>query len=316
MSSNARRVIIGVSLAVFILLVATVFASTSPGTFPGRSIFSIQDGSSLSSIAHDLEDAKIIRSPFLFKTFVVLIGGSTKVIRGDYLFDQPQSVLRVAYRISRGVQGLARYKVTIPEGLDSVAISNIVKKSIPGFDTAGFITLARKNEGYLFPDTYFFFENVKPADVVSAMRANFNKQTVTLLPKVASFGKPLADVVTMASIVEKEATSTVDRQIIAGILWKRLANNIALQVDPPFFYYLNKTSEQLTVTDLAADSPYNLYKHTGLTPTPIDNPGIDALQATLNASSTKYFFYLSDRKGNMHYATTYEAHLANKAKYM
>ena len=123
-------------------------------------------------------------------------------------------------------------------------------------------------------------------------------------------------IVTMASIVEKEATSLADRQIIAGILWRRLADKYPLQVDPPFYYFLNKDSSQLTLADLAIDSPYNLYKHKGLTPTPIDNPGFDALYATVNPTVTKYWYYLSDSKGVMHYAITYDEHLANKAKYI
>ena len=124
------------------------------------------------------------------------------------------------------------------------------------------------------------------------------------------------DIVTMASIVEKEATSTVDRQIIAGILWKRLADSYPLQVDAPFYYLLGKDSAHLTVVDLALDSSYNLYTHKGLTPTPIDNPGLDALSASINPTTTKYWYYLSDKKGNMHYAITYDEHLLNKEKYV
>ena len=119
----------------------------------------------------------------------------------------------------------------------------------------------------------------------------------------------------MASIVEKEATSTNDRRIIAGILWKRISEDYPLQVDPPFFYTLGKDSSELTLSDLASDSPYNLYTHKGLPPTPIDNPGLDAISATVSPIATNYMFYLSGQEGNMHYAKTLAEHLINKEKY-
>jgi len=314
-----RNIFIGILSALCIILIAAAFASTPPSRFPAHIIISVENGSSLSQTAKELADAGIIRSQFLYKVFVLLTGESTRVMSGDYLFDQPQSVIRVAFRTAHGVQGLAKIKVTIPEGLDSSEIAAILKKNIPGFDpiaTSIFLNLARANEGYLFPDTYFFYENVSPAQVVSVMHSNFNARVATISDKVGAFGQPVSDVIKMASIVEKEATSTVDRQIIAGILWKRLADKMPLQVDPPFYYILGKISSQLTAADLATSSPYNLYKNIGLPPTPIDNPGLDAILATVTPTSTKYYFYLSDKSGMMHYATTFDGHMANKEKYL
>ncbi|MEI6396840.1 MAG: endolytic transglycosylase MltG [Candidatus Taylorbacteria bacterium] len=313
---SARKIIIGILGALCIVAVAAIFAATPPSGFPVHTVVSIKEGSSLSEVAKQLVDQKIVRSQFLYKTFVVIVGERTRVKSGDYLFEQPESIIRVAYRTAYGVQGLTKIKVTIPEGLSSKSIAAVLKKSIPLFDDVTFIALASKYEGYLFPDTYFFFENVSPDEVVKTMRDNFDKHIVPISKNVSAFGQTISDVITMSSIVEKEAISTTDRRIIAGILWKRLAEKMPLQVDPPFFYFLNKTSDQLTVADLATDSPYNLYKHTGLPPTPIDNPGIDAITATINATTTKYFFYLSDKTGAMHYAVTYDGHLANKAKYL
>ena len=120
----------------------------------------------------------------------------------------------------------------------------------------------------------------------------------------------------MASIVEREATSSIDRRMIAGILWKRIATNMPLQVDPPFYYILGKDSASLTLSDLAVDSPYNLYKHTGLPPTPIDNPGLDSIVDTINPTASNYLFYLSDKNGRMHYAATLDGHTANANKYI
>jgi UPF0755 protein len=250
----------------------------------------------------------------------LLIHDGAGIKAGQYFFNQPQSVLRVAYRTSYGIQDLTKIKITIPEGFDSKNITKLISKAIPNFASSTFYLLAKSEEGYLFPDTYYFYQNTTPDQAIQAMELNFNNQLQDILSSTKSFSVKnkvtMDNIVTMASIVEKEATSTIDRQIIAGILWKRIADKYPLQVDPPFYYILGKDSSQLTVDDLAIDSPYNLYKNKGLPPTPIDNPGLDAIYATVNPTTTKYWYYLSDSKGMMHYAVTYNEHLANKAKYI
>ncbi len=314
-----KRFIISIVSVVVILFLATIFAATPPSNFPAntsRVIISVSDGMTLTQTAAMLQEKHIIRSKFLYKSFVVLLGGSTRVIRGQYLFDEPQSALRIAYRTLHGVQGIAKIKVTIPEGADSGKIGDILQKTITAFDANTFRMLAKKEEGYLFPDTYYFLENVTPHEVISTMKQNFDTRIVSVSNLSLPINQNIANVITMASIIEKEATSSFDRQVIAGILWKRLDDKMPLQVDAPFFYFLDKTSSQLTLDDLAVDSPYNLYKNKGLPPTPISNPGLETIMDTINATTTKYWFYLSDKNGLMHYAVTFEDHLVNKAKYL
>ena len=228
--------------------------------------------------------------------------------------------MQVAFRTAYGIQDLNKIRITIPEGANSKDITKIISKAIPTFASSTFYGLAKADEGYLFPDTYYFYQNTTPDQVISEMQLNFNAQLLEISSSTKVFTKKnkitMDEIVTMASIVEKEATSTVDREIIAGILWKRIADKYPLQVDPPFYYILGKNSSQLTFDDLAIDSPYNLYKNKGLPPTPIDNPGLDALYATVNPTTTKFWYYLSDSKGNMHYAATYDQHLVNKALYV
>jgi len=311
---------------VIIAVLGCTFFCIAPSKFPSGKIIHIPKGTTLSETAQLLVDNNIIRSKFFYKVAVVLIGGSKSIMTGDYAFDQPQSVLRVAYRTVKGVQDLVQIKVTIPEGTSAKDAAIILSKAIPGFDMTSFVLLSKQYEGYLFPDTYYFYKNTIPENVVEAMRNNFDSRisnikvgTTSLssgLLSVASSSRKFSDIITMASIVEKEATNSVDRRIVAGILWKRLDKGMALQVDPPFFYILDKNSSQLTLDDLATDSPYNLYKHTGLTPTPIDNPGIDAILDTINPTATPYWFYLSDKNGNMHYASTFDGHLENKSKFL
>ncbi len=314
----ALGTIIGVAL--LCLCVFIIQYSRAPSPFPRNSIITIPTGSTVSQAGAILEKSGIIRSHIAYRIYTIFIHDGSGIKAGSYLFDSPQSVLRVAFRTAYGVQDLTKIKVTIPEGSDSRSITKLLNKNISGFATSTFYTLAKSNEGYLFPDTYYFYQNTTPDQVIDAMRENFNEQTVSLGTSTSAFAAQnnvsYDQIVTMASIVEKEATTLADRQIIAGILWRRFADRYPLQVDPPFYYFLNKNSSQLTLADLAVDSPYNLYKHKGLTPTPIDNPGLDALFATVNPTTTKYWYYLSDAKGVMHYAATYDQHLANKAKYL
>ncbi len=304
------------SLIVVGVAIWVVIFSVPPSDFPDRKIVEIKQGMYLSQVADILESKHIIKSTFIFKVSVVLMSGYREVQAGDYLFDHPESVLKIAYRTVNGIQGLSKIKVTLVEGLTVKAMGSIIKKNITGFDMEKFLLLAKPLEGYLFPDTYFFYENASPEQVIEMMTENHNQKMKTALLDIQALGKPVKDVVIMASIVEKEATSSVDRRIIAGILWKRIASGMALQVDPPFYYILGKDSAHLTMDDLKMNSPYNLYRNKGLPPTPISNPGIGAIIDTARPTSTKYWFYLSDKKGNMHYAATYEGHLANKRKYI
>ena len=121
----------------------------------------------------------------------------------------------------------------------------------------------------------------------------------------------------MASIIEREATGNQEEmQIVSGILWKRIREGMRLQVDAPFMYTLGKRSDELTLKDLASDSPYNTYRKKGLTPTPIGNPGIQAIYAALNPIESSYYFYLHDSRGTIHYAKDHDGHIRNKNQYL
>ncbi|MFA6554191.1 MAG: endolytic transglycosylase MltG [Candidatus Paceibacterota bacterium] len=314
----SKKLIITTLAVITVIIFVGIYASIAPKDFPtDRTIITVKSGQYLSQVADNLTKNNIIKSPTLFKIFVVLLSGHRSVKAADYLFDEPQSVLRVAYRFINGIQNLPKIKVTIYEGSTAKSIGETIKKSIPKFDLQTFLVLAKPYEGYLFPDTYYFYENVKPDDVVAQLRDTFNQKIKTELLAIQASGKSLEDVIKMASIVEKEASSTKDRKIIAGILLQRIKIGMPLQVDVPFYYVLNKKAgEGITLADLAIDSPYNTYKHTGLPPTPISNPGLDSIEAVLTPTKTNYLFYLSDSKGGMHYAVDHNGHLVNKDKYI
>lgn len=297
-----------------VLVVA--IASSAPSKFPVDQKVTIAKNTTVSEAAAVLKNKGIIRSVFLFKVYVVLLHDGKGIQAGNYLFDAPQSSLKVAYRTAYGIHGLPTVKVTLPEGIASYDIARLLAKNIPGFDTKTFMSLAKPLEGKLFPDTYYFYADTTPEQAVEAMNSNFRAKTNGLTLPIFFSGKSFDDILSMASIVERESASTTDRRIIAGILWKRLNAGMPLQVDPPFFYIMGKSSSELTLSDLATSSPYNLYKYAGLPPTPISNPGLEAIMDTLHPVNTKYWYYLSDSNSVTHFSVTYDDHQTKEDKYI
>jgi UPF0755 protein len=247
---------------------------------------------------------------------MIAFGSERTVSEGDYSFAHPVSVLEVAMRISGRQFGIDRTKVTFPEGFTTRDMSARLAANFEGFDGARFDALTKDSEGYLFPDTYKFFQSVTADMVVTTLKQNFTAKIAPLEKDIASSRRSRADIIIMASIIEKEANGADDRAVIAGILWKRLDAGIALQVDAPFLFLLNKDSRDLTRADLATKSPYNTYLNKGLPPTPINNPGLAAITAAIHPVSSPYLYYLHDKTGQIHYARTYAEHKKNIALYL
>lgn len=221
-----------------------------------------------------------------------------------------------AERKNRELAEAREVAVTIPEGYNTSQIGETFEK-LGIFSKEDFVKIAQREEGYLFPDTYRFYKNAKPEDVISKMKDNFNKKlTPEILKEIKKQNKTLNDVIIMASLLEEEVGATEDRKIVAGILWKRLDLGMGLGVDAALTYVLGKTSGELTAMDLKLDSPYNTYRYRGLTPTPISNPGLDAILAALRPAPSPYLYYLTGKDGQTHYAKTLEEHALNKFKYL
>ncbi|MBI2476264.1 MAG: endolytic transglycosylase MltG [Candidatus Taylorbacteria bacterium] len=301
---------------IFLFAAFYVLYLKAPAQFPVRTITTIEQNAGLNAIAQNLLERKIIRSPFWFRVAVILTTGEKGIQAGDYLFEKPAGVLSVMWRLTHGRFGLTPVKVTFPEGQTTTQMSVMLGDELIDFDAKEFLRLAKPKEGYNFPDTYLFLPNVKPQEVVTALQNNFSTRIQSITAPLSAFSKPLKDVVIMASILEAEARTAETRKIIAGILWKRLGLGMPLQVDAPFEYIIGKNTFQLTTEDLQFDSPYNTYLYKGLPPGAIGNPGLDALLAAVTPTPSPYFFYLSDVRGNMHYAKTFEEHVANKEHYL
>lgn len=309
-----------VVVLVMLVIIVTVFAYYKlvppPTDFPSDSMILIEDGSSLSSVADLLKEKNIIRSPILFQMSTILYGGERSIIDGYYGFTTPIPVNEVARRIVRGDRQLPQTKITIPEGFSLKQMAEVYDAKLENFDKDAFFELTKGKEGYLFPDTYFFFPFETEKEVVQKMSAVFDKKIIALQGGIDESGHSLADIITMASIIEKEANGDEDRAMISGILWKRITQGMRLQVDATFLYINGKESKDLTLKDLDINSPYNTYRNIGLPPGPITNPGIAAIKAAIHPEDSPYLFYLHDKNGKVHYAKTFEEHQKNIAAYL
>jgi len=310
---NATSVLFS-ALGIFLAAILFHFTFSAPSDFPTGKLLSIDQGTSVGGIASVLKEGGVIRSEFVFKVFVRLFGTNLKA--GDYSLNRKQSVYSIASRLLRGEYGLTPVRVTIPEGLNVNEIGNLLAQNLYHFDKKKFTELAADYEGYLFPDTYFFLPTVKPDEIIRIMNLKFQDSIKSISPDIQKSGHKLADIVTMASIIEEECTASMMRKV-SGILWKRISIGMPLQVDSTFVYVNGKRkSSDITVDDLKINSPYNTYTNRGLPPTPISNPGLMALKAAINPESSPYFFYLTDSKGVAHYAASFDEHIENKFRYI
>lgn len=202
--------------------------------------------------------------------------------------------VKIERRITRQNMRAPEVRVTIPEGFNVLSIENTLAPKLPNFNKDKFLSEAEKKEGYLFPDTYNFFTTANQEDVLKIMNDNFEKKIIPLQPEIISSGKTENEIITMASLIEREAKGSVDRAMISGILWNRINKGLLLQVD----------------------SAPETYKIKGLPSNPIANPGLEAIKAAIHPESSPYLFYLHDKSGMIHYAITFVEHEKNVVKYL
>jgi UPF0755 protein len=289
---------------------------SAPRDFPAGSIVAIAKGSSAPAAAQTLAAAHIIEYPLVLELVLRFTGQSGNVRAGAYLFESPQNLFNVAERLVVGAYGFPPVRLTLVEGVTIREAAAQIAEAFPAIPASEFVEEARPYEGYLFPDTYFFSTSADAASIVKTMRDNFNTKLAPLSADISASGRSLTDIMTMASLVEKEARTSAVRRIVAGILWNRLQLGMPLQVDAVFGYIFDRDTYSPSYADLKVDSPYNTYTHVGLPPGAINNPGLDALSAALHPTKTEYLYYLTDAEGVMHYATTYAGHQANQRKYL
>lgn len=304
-------------LTLFLSIGAIAFFAFAPvGKLDTAALVEIHEGETFSDIAEKLEKAGVVRFAFSLRVVAKITENDTRIVAGPYRFDGTDGPLAVLRRLTQGKHNIARIRVTIPEGLTRAAIADTFATVLPVFSREEFLCMTENEEGFLFPDTYEFFETATSGDVRQKLRDTFEEKTRAFRELPRPNGLSWEEIVILASIVEKEVPLSDDRRIVAGILLKRLSINMPLQVDAVFKYAIGRGSAELTQEDLRTDSPYNTYTRKGLPPSAICSPSIDALDATLHPADSPYLFYLSGADGTTRFAKDFEGHKRNRERYM
>jgi len=283
----------------------------------------IREGLSTAEIADRLAEKGIISSSLKFRIIARLRGYDNKLRPGAYTFTAGMEDEEVFAKLLTGEKKLIKF--TIPEGFGVKQIAERLY-NLDLADKDEFIKAAtdfapydymrkRQNvfyaaEGFLFPDTYAVESDVEIDEILTLMSRTFDDRlTPTMRKQAEQMGLSVYDLITLASLVEREVRFPEDRPIVAQVLLKRLKLNMPLQTDATLQYLMETPKEEVSIADTQIDSPYNTYQHTGLPPGPIANPGMASITAVLHPSDTDYLYFVADRRGHNHYAYTYEEHL-------
>jgi UPF0755 protein len=294
--------------------------------FGGSDVFvELPEGASVNAIARRLADAGVIADPWSFRLAVRVKGADRRLQAGEYRFADEASVYAVIDRLARG--DTYTHPVTFPEGLTVAEMAVVFERT--GLGTAAEFERAaasparrpaadpetRSLEGYLFPDTYRLARRAAAAELVRAMVGRFDAAfSEELRAEAARQGLTPRDVVTLASVVEKETARDEERALVAAVYRNRLARGMPLQCDPTVIYALmleGRWSGNLRRADLEIDSPYNTYRYAGLPPGPIASPGRASIEAALRPADVPYLYFVSRNDGTHVFASTLAEHNRN-----
>ncbi len=297
-----------------VLLITYSFIFAPPSSFPTDTTFVVKRGEAATHIAERMAKAHLVAHAWVLTGTLRLMGASNRVQAGPYRFPTREGALSIAFRLFMGDYGISPARITFLEGTTLREIAPQIAAALPEITVEEVIDAAKGQEGYLFPDTYLFSPGADAEDVVATMRENFRAKTSPYLRDILGSGHSLSEIVTMASLIEREARTLESKKMVSGILWHRMKLGMPLQVDAVFGYIFNRSTYSPSYADLKVDSPYNTYTHTGLPPGPISNPGLESIDAALHPTESPYLFYLTGRDGKMYYATTYATHQANQRR--
>ncbi|MEW6683634.1 MAG: endolytic transglycosylase MltG [Nitrospirota bacterium] len=295
------------------------FLASPPGGDGGPITFEIVRDEPLARVASRLADEGLIRNQAYFVMFGRLTGSERQLKPGEYALSPTMRPLEMLHRFRHGLVVL--HPLTIPEGYSVRQIAAVLRDAGLG-DPDELLTLAESPEfarelgldvpsleGYLFPDTYAFPRGVATADMVRRMVERFRETYQPVwAARAADLGLTQHQVVTLASIIEKETGAGIERPIISAVFHNRLRRRMPLQSDPTVIYPIKDFNGNLRKVDLVRDNPYNTYRRRGLPPGPIANPGREALEAALYPSPVDYLYFVARNDGTHHFSRTLREH--------
>jgi UPF0755 protein len=296
--------------------------------------FEIQKGESLSKIASNLKDNDLIKSDFIFLTYLKRENLDTKIQAGEHLLSPNMTVPEIAKIIQKAidkqktmtilegwsVKNISDYIGT--QGISSTLFEDCLENCV--FDN-DFITeeiRSNKYEGFLFPDTYNISLNATPEQIIGKMLDNFSNKTKNITTEsnneLNDFvkNKSLFEIITVASMIEREVRTEKDRSLVSGIIWNRLKIGMGLGIDATLLYELGDWEAIITADVLSEDSDYNTRRKLGLPPSPICQPSLKSIIAAFNPEDSEYLYYLTPDTGEVIYGRTLEEHNINKQKHL
>jgi UPF0755 protein len=329
-----RFIIILIIVTVLILgVVAYDFYNKTSSPYQGFEkavIINVKMGSSVTAIAERLYSNKVISNFYYFKLFYRLFYNNTHFKSGEYLFDKPLTMEQVIQKLGEGKVIL--YKITVKEGLTKEETAEqLEKRHHLNFET--FVMKAKDYElirdidksaedleGYLLPDTYMVHKGITSEDFVQLMVRKFKENfTNSMKWKAREIDMSIREVVTLASLIEKETSSREERFLISSVFHNRLRIGMALGCDPTIIYALkrdNKYDGKIGWDDLKYDSPYNTRLHRGLPPGPICSPGLASIEAALFPENTKYLYFVAKDRRSHYFSKTLSEHNKAVRKYI
>jgi UPF0755 protein len=327
-----RKIFIYATISVFFLFILfLIYSFNFRGSAVSGGYFTISRGDNFLQVAGNLKRQGYISSQIVFLYDVFVSGSYKKLKAGEYKIEQGQSYKVLLENFVKGQINPAKIMIAPGKTVKDIAgvlssnrlfpkddflnsALNPNKELLKRFPFLSDLPEGEGLEGYLYPDTYFFDSSQSIEDIQSEFLTNFGKKfTPDLEEEIKKQGRTIFQIITMASILEKEVANYENKQIVSGILWKRIENNLFLQVDAPLLYFQTYSHGWL---DTSIDSLYNTYKYGGLPKGPICNPSIESIKAAIYPQKTDYWFYLSTSENKIIFAKTLGQQLINKAKYL
>ena len=304
-------------LSVALFFYNIYYSRPASGTYPAE--VRVESGDSFATVTRKLREQQVISNGLFFSLWARFNGSEKKIHQGLYRFENSVAAWEVLERLVSG-KGIF-HSVTIPEGLtireiagllDKMQIANKEKFLAAAADPTVLTALGLGDkglEGYLFPSTYHFTPATPERDIVIAMAEQFRRSSQPLLVKTAMTAQfSMHELLTLASIVEKETGIEAERGLVAAVFHNRLKRQMPLQSDPTVIYGLKDFNGDLTKKDLRDDNPYNTYRIGALPPGPICNPSLSSIKATLNPAEVPYIYFVSKNDGTHAFSATIEEH--------
>ena len=332
MDLKAKSILLPIfaGIIIFIWMAAGFFyhqATVSVGENTQTIILSIPPGATLKKISTDLKGLSLIRNASAFRLLANIRQKQTHIQVGEYELNQSMLPMDILKAITSGKTVL--HPITIPEGYRISEIAELLTKKISinkeifikesrNKDLLNKLNITSKSlEGYLFPETYHFSKHTAEKKIIQTMLSTFQQQmkTKNIQDQIQSSDMSLHEIITLASLIEKETGMNGERKHISSVFHNRLKRKMRLQTDPTVIYAIENFDGNIRKKDLAIDSPYNTYRYKGLPPGPIASPGIKSIVAALNPIKTNHLYFVSKKNGSHQFSSNLKEHNRAVQKY-